>query len=396
MITTTITYAGIFAISIFFVYIYEKNSKENSKIKNALLIIGGIVPLILISAIRYKVGIDYDAYIINFKNIMVYFDIPYLLGFYSKEPLYVILTYIGGIIDFFNNASGMFFVYACVFVGFVFAGILNFKDKISISLAMFIFCTTYYLVSYNSIRQMIAVAIIFWNFKNIWDRKPIKYVIFTICAGMFHKTAYAMILLYLLNFKIDSKKVNKAFYILIAISPIFISYLCRLLIFMANNLEIYKSYTNMIEKIDVKFLLYVIPVLLFITINRKKILEIDYRNEILFRILYLQIPAQLLGCYISYADRMAVYFGIFQIIIVPQILNINFNIKSDRFNKNNLSIINEKNFLTIILNKCNNKKNLKIIIIIWYIFYFTIMYIVLNSNGVYPYQTILTRNVKVF
>lgn len=389
MILTTIIYSLAFAISIFLIYIYEKNIKVNSKIKNILFILVGLFPLIFLAAVRYKVGIDYVAYMKNYRNIMRLFDFGFLFEFYSKEPLYVLTTYIGGLIDFFDNGVGIFLVYAIIFVGFTFAGIRNFKDKISIPLAIFIFCTTYYLVSYNAVRQMIAVSIVFWNFKNLWEKKPFKYIIFTIIAGMFHKTAYAMILLYLLNFKVDSKKINKTFYILIALSPILIYPIYQLFVFIANNFGIYKHYTDMTATVNIKFLLYVVPTLIMITLHRKEILKMDSRNEILFRILYLQIPAQFLGCYIPYADRIAVYLGFFQIIAMPLILKRDFEQTEHNYNNKELTE-KKKNYFVSIYNKYNTRKNWKFIIIAWYIFYFTIMYIVLNSNGVYPYQTIFT------
>lgn len=393
MIITTIIYGLTFFISIFLLYIYEKNNKVNSKLINILLIIGGILPLIFLSTVRYKVGIDYDTYIKHYIQIREWFDFELLFEFYSREPLYVLTTYIGGLLDFFKNGTGIFFVYASIFVGCTFKGILNFKDKISIPLSIFIFCTTYYLVSYNTARQMIAVAIIFWNFKNIWEKKPIKYIIFTIIAGMFHKTAYVMLFLYLLSLKVESKKINKAFYILIALSPIFMYPLYQVLVFIANNYGFYKHYTNMTAEVDLKFLLYVIPTLIMITLHRKEILKIDSRNEILYRILYLQIPAQFLGCYIPYADRIAVYFGFFQIIAMPLILKKDF-VKTEK--DKNISDLTKQNYFTSIYNKYNTKDNWKFIIILWYIFYFIVMYIILNSNGVYPYQTILNKNIILY
>ncbi len=390
MFFTGTLYGITFLITIIFSIIYQRKDNENNKLINGLLILGIILPLVLIAALRYNVGIDYGEYYKAYKIIMEKKSIKLLFTYYSREPLFVLATYIGGFLDIFNNSIPVFAVYSLIFVGFIFSGIKYFKDKISVPLAMFIFCMTYYLVSLSLVRQMMAVAIVFWNFRNILDKKPIKYLIFTVIAGMFHKTAYIMIFLYLLNYKINSRKINKIYYILIVLSPILIYPAYKIIKFIINITGIYSEYLELVPEISLTFLLYVIPILVILTINKKEILKLDSRYEILFRILYMQIPIQLLGCFISTIDRLALYFGIFQIIAIPLILKINFNNKLDNKYLSKLPV-KVQNCCKNLYVKLNNEKIWKIIIISWYIFYFVVMYLILNSNGVFPYQTILLK-----
>ena len=43
-----------------------------------------------------------------------------------------------------------------------------------------------------------------------------------------------------------------------------------------------------------------------------------------------------------------------------------------------------------IINILNDRKFQILIIISWYLFYYFVLYILMNSNGVYPYKSILS------
>ena len=114
------------------------------------------------------------------------------------------------------------------------------------------------------------------------------------------------------------------------------------------------------------FLLYIMPLvfLLIIGARKKKKYSEEYdinENEKIynfyFRLYILQIPLQLLGNYIAYADRMALYLLPSQIILLPVFLS---------FMK-------------------KNKAFFSFLVIVWYIFYYVFMFIILKSNGVYTF-----------
>lgn len=394
MIETTLIYGITFAISLIFCRIYEKVNKNASNIKKILLILGIVFPPILISTIRYGIGTDYFEYMHYYDIIRKNMSISFIWEFFSREPLYVIFTYLGHLL---SGAIGINFIFACLYIFFMFQAIVYFKDKISISLALFILYLSQYLMSFNILRQMIAVAIVCFAFRYAFEKKIVKYIFWVIVAGMFHKTAYVMILLYLLNFKIDSKKVNKIYYFLIILSPIILFPVQKIIILIANKFNIYQKYINMGTEFNVNFLLYVLPILVLVAIKRKQILEIDKRYEFFIRLLFLQIPLKFFGCFIAYADRLSLYTSAVQIILVPLILRTNMNINKKEFkNSKYLSRIFYKHQCKIneLLAKVNiylnNELFLKVIIILWYVLYFVVMYILLKGHEVFPYQSIFT------
>lgn len=398
MLETTLIYGITFAISLFFCRIYEKVNENDSNIKRILLVLGIIFPPILISTIRYGIGTDYFEYLHYYEMIRKNLSISYIWGFFSKEPLYVIFTCLGHFID---GSIGINFVFSCLYMFFMLKAILYFKDKISITLALFILYLLNYLMSFNIIRQITAVAIIFYAFRYIFEKKPIKYFLWVIIAGMFHKTAYLMILLYLLNFKVDSKTVNKIYYTLILISPLFMVPIQKVIVFLTNKFMIFENYANMEANFDLKFLLHTLPMLILVAIKRKRILEIDKRYEVLIRILFLQIPFQFLGCFVNVADRIAIYFSVFQIMLIPIILKT--DMKSENINnleKNKVLLkFSDKtkrmiiNYMMKIRKILNNEKVIKIGIVSWYILYFIVMYAILGGQGTYPYQSIFDNYI---
>ena len=387
MIKTTLIYLITFIISLFFTRIYEKKHNNLNTYKKIGLLILIILPPIILATFRYNVGTDYLSYIQHYFDIIENFSLKFIFIYYSREPLYVITTYISYLL--FNNYIGSFFIYSIIFMSFIIGGIIYYKEKLSITVSLAIFYVAYYLVFFNISRQMIALSIIFFGSKYLYEKKMLKYVVCIIIAGLFHKTAYIMIFAYLLTFKLDSSKINKSYYIAVFISILLIYPIIKLIMLFASTLGIFGRIAKINIVWDFKFLLYIIPEFLILFNYRKAILRLDKRNEIFYRLLVLQLPTQIMGVFVKYADRLSIYFGIFQIILVPLILRTkgkeNDNkIKSTDVNCNKLiSRINDF-YLKITYNK-----NFKVCLILsWYTIYYIAMFIILNSNGVYPYMTI--------
>lgn len=387
MLQTTVIYGITFFISLVFCKIYEKKENNFSTAKKILIIMAIIIPPVLLASLRYIVGIDYISYVINYNGIITQFSPGLIIHYYSKEPLYVVITYLGYLL--LGNFTGAFYIYSIIYMLFVFEGIRYYNKKMSTTLGLFIFYMTYYLIFFNMVRQMLAVAIILFASRYIFEKKFWKYLVWVIIAGLIHKSAYVMILLYVLNFKLDSKKACKWFYILAIIAPIFMIPLFKIIIWINSLLGIFAKYSSIEINFSFKFLLYVLPTLLFIIFYRKRLLKIDERYELFVRIVFLQLPAQFMGCFIDTADRMSVYFGIFQSILIPLILQTEAESNMEIINMSNkkLKMFFEKirSFTYGIL---NNRKWQKTIIISWYLFYYVVIFIVMNSNGVYPFRSI--------
>lgn len=371
MIVSTIIYSSIFAISLGLCYIYERKVDQTTVKNRFLWTILIIAPTVILSGLRYGIGIDYFEYEENF------YQNKFAKGFsyFVKEPLNLLIMEISHAIC--PNSIVMFFTYSLMTMFVFFLAIEHYRDRMSITFALFIFYMTYYLVSYNIIRQMIAVMIIFYGIRYIFEKKFWNFLICVVLAGMIHKTAYLMLILYFfydenLEFlhkiklftkpKISENTQSIIIYIVIGILPFL---LIPLIPKVISILGIYQTYLTKQTTLNLNFLLYVLPMLTLILVFRKEILNENKQNEFFIRTIILQIPFQLMGGMIKYIDRFALYPAIMQTVLIP----------------------------ILIRNLGENKmhKLIKFSVIGWYLFYFVVMFVILNSNGVMPYQTIFKK-----
>ncbi len=366
MIGTIIIYGTSFGLSILLCNLYQnkKSIKDNKKLYKIFPFIC-IFPVVVIATVRYGVGTDYFTYVDIYSDVASRFSISLIFNYY-QEPMNIIMYYLSSVL--FGGSTGMFFLFSFITSYFIFKGIENFKSTLSMPFAFFIFFMTYYLISYNAMRQMVAVSIIFYAYKYIMQRNLKSYLLFIIIAMLFHSTSFIAVSFYFIFPTEKNKEASKIksiiFYIFILISPFIMEILTLIIFYIIEKYGIYNKYANLINRqANVYYLLYIIPILLFILFFRNKLLKINYKYEILIKMMFLQIPLQFIGNYIAFADRLSLYVSISQVVLIPIIL---FNIRNKE----------DKIIATTLM-------------IIWYIFYHAFMFIVLGSNGVYPYQSII-------
>ena len=158
-VQSIVLYIITFMISLALCYIYEKKIDKTSFKKRLIWTLIIIVPTVILAGIRYRVGIDYIEYEKQF------YQNKFKQGFnyFIKEPLnflIMILTY-----AIYPDSTIMFILYAFLIMFIFFKAIEQYRDRISLTLSLFIFYMTYYLVSFSIIRQMISVIIILYGIK---------------------------------------------------------------------------------------------------------------------------------------------------------------------------------------------------------------------------------------
>ena len=357
MSRSIIIYAITFIISIFFGWVYQNKAK--TKIGKFFSFLGMIVPPLFVSTFRYNVGVDY-------KNYELYYNIINFQSRYSVDVLtfesgFIFINKIAALL--FNSSRGFFFLSSLTFLLFSFIGIIRYKEKISMPLSIMIFLVFFYSPSFNGIRQLIAVSIVFFALKYAFEKRIWKYLIFIIIASFFHRTALICLLLYFLvpSSKEKYKDIDLKFDIVIAFFIILTPFIGSVLKYLQQFIPLinrYSSYISATGDKNVYFLLYILPPLLILLLYKKNYLKDDIKNLFYIRLMILQIPFQFLGAYVPFLDRLSLYVSISQLITLPRLVNI---VSKD------------------------NKKIIELFIVLWYIFYYCVVYIYLNANGVYPY-----------
>ena len=302
-------YMCSFAVSIFWSYVYEKIGRKGKTGKKFFWGILIALPIIIIQGFRYDVGTDYFSYLELFNGFSNN-NQTYIL-WYSTEPLFIL--YCRLLYPISHLFPYIFFLMDAVIANVLLFSIVNFYGKYVSMPCMYLFyytwCFPYFL---NAERQGIAVLIVWYAMRYVYEKKPYRFLICILVATLIHNTAVIGFLLYLYNFITQGKKgYLKKF--LITGSLLLPFFLEMIIDFLGRYFSVfakYKKFTNVrldTDKINTNFLItvFLIVILMFMWKILKKS-EID-AYWILF-LCVLQAVTYLLGNFIDYGFRMSFYF----------------------------------------------------------------------------------------
>lgn len=202
---TNIFYIIIIFYASFMGYLYEKIKINKKKDLKVLLFISYIVMSVPV-AFRYHTGADYAEYV-NIYNTISKYNILDALKYVDIEPGYILLNYMCEVV--FGDYKSIFIVMAFITNYFFFKAIINKSEYVRLGTSIFTYGFTLYFWGYIQIRNMLAIAIIFYAFDFIFEKKLSKFFIAVSIASMFHYSSsifYLIGLLYNKKFKTFSKK----------------------------------------------------------------------------------------------------------------------------------------------------------------------------------------------
>lgn len=287
--------------------------KKSTKV---LFVLSGLV-LILISGLRYDVGVDYQSYLELFDRIGRGYN-PYTeFGFDTIVKLFLFagLTY-QSIFLFFSTLTVVFFL----------KYIYYFSRYKYLSLFLFFSLPVFYFASFNQIRQFLAVAIFAYSLRYIYNKNIFKYIVFIVLASTIHTTVLLMLPLYF----ILNKKVSISLYIIYLIGVFLFLQIVDLVI---STLGISQVYLNKLtEDNGVNPFAYVLLLILIFSIYTKEFLK---GKELFINMLFFATLISFLPMFTDILPgavvRMTSYFSISLLIIIPEYINY--------FKNKNLKII---------------------------------------------------------
>ena len=372
-----------------FLFYFEEKIKNGKSIKAILILTAVLIPALVAGGRADVVGTDVRTYaeplqlfansnnnftdFINFQGILSNGE-----SFQRFEKGYSTLIYLASRVT--PKLSFSLFITELIILGCVVLGIVKFSKirNISLPIGIFIFFTYFYNLSFNLIRQSMAMFILFYGFSYLVKKEWIKYIIVILVAFLFHNSAiigFLFLFIYWLlyrdtkrklYFKLSDKCVlsDKTTLTLILSLIIIVTLFFPFLIKGLLNLFALAKYTHYIPSvihgswID---LIIRLPFLVIILIEWK-----DNDNNSL-RYFYLVIAildiclSQFSGndsAATVFVSRISWYTSVFYIYIMADMLNARRNAKS-------LSLK-----ISLILYLC----------IYWYIFT-----VILNYNETIPY-----------
>lgn len=328
-------YFIFFTFSIIFYNTYNKSDKK------IFLILSFVFPLI-IGGFRYNVGTDYLNYLFYYNN---------------KIPTSVTFDIISSIARYFDKFYILFFIYSFLTLFFFYKG-LEIIDKKYRTLSLCLFLFIYFPMTFNGIRQLLAVSIIFYLFKYIKDKKMFHWSIGVIIATMCHQTAILCLPFY---FILNSK--SKFIKFLLIIVMFFISIYYVNIIQFLSNYSFFSHYVLYTEKYvgdyGNKIFYLELLTLLYLILYRKKLIEMNEDNNIFYFAYEIGIILMFTGFFDPYVKRISYYFVINKIFLLAQ--------------------------LPYAFKDINNKNLNNFMIASYSILIFILMYYIMNQGNVFPY-----------
>ena len=286
----------------------------------------------LIEGLRdISVGIDLRHYIQAFKssgNITLSWD--FWLDFHTFEPGYRLFNYL----LFKISGNPRFFIFTTsVIITFLHTFFLykNSKD-FSVSILLFL-GFDFFFTSMVSIRQFIAMGIVFWCYPAALNKHYKKYAILALTGFFFHQSSVicALIILIAVLFKRQKGFVKVAFVVAMLLLPVIDS----IYTYMSFFFRKYKSYYllgNFEAKLGKLRIVYIVIeiVLVLLSFFRHKnkcimgdSVEREERITSLGIFLIVGIYLGIVSSVVAYAFRLGFYFDYFMLLYIPEMLDTN-------------------------------------------------------------------------
>lgn len=188
-------YAVCFTVSCYFTKVATKYKNHDRKVEYVFFSVLAVILPCLLAAFRDStVGTDVNVYgdITFYRSFQMDFN-DYIIS-RNGEYLYLLVVYICSHIVRTTNFQ-YFILQALTIIPF-YCTLQRSKENEYAWFGMIVYYLMLFPYSLNLMRQCIAIAIIFWGFKYVQERKLLKYLLVILIATMFHTTGVVGVLIY--------------------------------------------------------------------------------------------------------------------------------------------------------------------------------------------------------
>lgn len=346
-----IIYIATFLFSSFFIY-----SSENLKIKSLNKVVrflfiglGILIPSILAGVRDYTIGTDVLVYGNTWFNNAVN---SISSQFYTKWATSSSIGYLYAWFNFIisrltSNPHFFYFWYSLIENIILYWALYKNRDLIDIRKGWLTYLAIFYNVTFNLLRNGMALIILLWGFYYVRKNNLIKYIATVIIATLFHSTAILGILIYLI-YRISNGKWNifgKSFSIMLII--LFVTFFGIIGKHLGNSNLINTRYTTQFLNNTnagggflVHLILMSLPILILYLISVKKVNHIYLREYNFFQlIIIISFIMSFLNVINANLVRITWYFDIYYILAVPFIISNGVQLKINGKSINNYIFI---------------------------------------------------------
>lgn len=297
---------------------------ERKKIGRNSFLVFCFIPMFLISALRYNIGVDYPTYIKAFK---IASEITISLNnlFDWLQPGFVVLC---KVVSFFfgQNFIILFAIIAFFTLFFWFKAISQNSPDPFLSIYILI-CSCIYYQSFNQMRQMLAVAILTYSVRFILKRDILRFFICIAIATSFHFSAVVFIFAYFIS-ELELNKKTLLLYIIFAFVGI---KAFDLIVTAVTNYTPYGFYfgshwDTQMELNTIVNLVYRIGWIIVLLFFYKILQRESPRVKVFYNLCLLGVLLQVFAVQSAIFARLPIYYWIFIIFLIPKaVYSINNN-----------------------------------------------------------------------
>lgn len=307
---------SIYIINMLMIGVYSlfykllSNRRRNNKTIKKLLISIVTLQLFIILALRKNtVGVDINGYIRQFHYISysTFNDILLLRHEIGYKLLVKFISYIT------NNEQVFLAIIAGISIFPIGRFIYKYSKMPFISFALYI-SFNFYAFVFSGLRQAIAFSIVFISYDYIREQKLFKFLVTVILAALFHKSAIFFIPAYAIS-KIKLNKKSMSAFLLGSL----LIFVFRRSIMELVTKYIFDSY-NIVESRSFTWFLLSLFIYIICLLFNKGTIERNYRSNELYMLVATGISIMLFATVATNAMRMANYYYIFSILLVPEVI----------------------------------------------------------------------------
>ena len=324
---------GIFPY-IWLIFIYIISTLTSYLSKNKLFFYLSTIIIVIFVGFKDVMTPDFERYAFTFENIENY-------NYLQIEPLFLILSHI--LKGFGFNYYSLFFLYSSLSIFFILLGIKNLTNHHYFAFLLFILVPGFFLNMFVEMRQLLAVAIVFYTIGLFLNKKR-KYILFALLSIITHYSASFFWIIFILTYPFLKKIYSfKTYFFLLTFSFIGVLIL-KIDIYALNILSAFLSLTQIpifqkyiyyveyrlssdISQVQFQFfknIFYILNALFLLYIFKFLEKKFDKKETIKLNLFVAGVLILNFTYYIAEISRFAYYYLIFQIVIIP---NIIFNIK---------------------------------------------------------------------
>lgn len=321
---------SFYLIICLFLVFFARNIDRNRKEKFFLWMI--ILTLTVVSGLRHQtVGIDTYGYVEIISKLRDGY-LPKISN--VNEQGFLVLSYI--IVNISEGYTLALLVYAFITNALILLRLYDYKEKISISWAVFIYYMVFYFTSFNTIRQWLAMAIVFYATRYIGKnvKSNIRYIIFVIFAILMHTTAiFALFFIPVYYFTLNSRNKKQLIRkIVMLLLSIFVGAVIYTILVSRYSSYFSSEFYGDMSGLNILLVMFVIFIILYDN-NWKIIIQkpgSNINNGVMTSIkfesvaFFFGIILTLMVLFFRYADRVGQYFLLFELVFFP------YYIKKDR------------------------------------------------------------------